>query len=103
MVALSQACWYALVHSAIAFAWAVEPEAVTVPFSHATPSDAAELPPAPPPLSSEPHAVSESAPARATPPRAASRVPIITGDSPRDSWATGPGIQPGWSRRRARR
>ena len=37
IVAPSQAVWYALIHSVIAFFWALEPEALMVPVAQSAP------------------------------------------------------------------
>src|SRR5512138_2788881 len=75
MLALLHAVWKSLIHCVMALTWAVEPEALIVPFAHWIDPDALdEPPPAPAPvvvelleLLSEPQAAMARAPAMATP------------------------------------
>src|SRR4051794_29308601 len=77
MFAPEQADWKALVHAAIAFCWAVEPDEVRLPLAHwlALGAGAAELLE---PLLSLPQALSESAAAAAIAPAPTSRVRLLT-------------------------
>ena len=59
-------CWYALIHSAMAFFWAEEPWALSVPVPQSTAAAEPEaLAPALGSLLSEPHALRPSVAARA--------------------------------------
>ncbi len=86
MVAPEHACWNALVHSDMALACAVDPEACNVPDAHAMPpvdpagpaDPAAGVVPEDDVLLSEPHAVNVSVPATITAAAPIRRVRLTT-------------------------